>query len=235
MWQGKNKAVTFSFDDAVLQDIKAIKILDKYGLKATFNLNSNALGGVRRHVYKEYNVDHSKVAPNDIKFVYQNHEVACHTKDHIRLPSLEKDQSVISQVEEDRLKLSDLCGYEVVGMAYPCGGVNNDDRVAKIIRENTGVKYARTITCNHNFDLQDNLYRFNPSIYYMDRNKAFKMAEEFINLKTQTPKIFYIWGHTYEMDYDNPKQMTWDYFEEFCSLLSNRSDIFYGTNKEILL
>ena len=89
MWKNKNKAITFSFDDAVLQDIRAIEILDKYGLKATFNLNSNALGGVRRHVYKQFDVDHSKVAPQDIKFVYQNHEVAGHTKDHLRLPDLE--------------------------------------------------------------------------------------------------------------------------------------------------
>ena len=37
-WQGKNKAITFSFDDGVLQDIRAIEILDRYGLKATFNL-----------------------------------------------------------------------------------------------------------------------------------------------------------------------------------------------------
>ncbi len=235
MWQGKLKAITFSFDDAVLQDIKAIEILDRYGLKATFNLNSNALGGVRRHVYKEYNVDHSKVKPNDIKFVYQNHEVAGHTKDHLRLPDLAKDNSVISQVEEDRLKLSELCGYEVVGFAYPCGGVNNDDRVANIIKENTGIKYARTIKCTHNFELQDNLYRYNPSVYYMDKNKAFRLAEEFINLKTKTPKIFYIWGHTYEMDYNDKKQMTWEYFEEFCKFISNKDDIFYGTNKEILL
>ena len=32
MWQGKNKAVTFSFDDGVIQDRRAIAILDIYGL-----------------------------------------------------------------------------------------------------------------------------------------------------------------------------------------------------------
>ena len=40
MWNGKNKAVTFSFDDGVEQDKLLIPILDKYNLKATFNLNS---------------------------------------------------------------------------------------------------------------------------------------------------------------------------------------------------
>ena len=34
MWNGKNKAVTFSFDDGVTQDIRLIELLDKYGLRA---------------------------------------------------------------------------------------------------------------------------------------------------------------------------------------------------------
>ena len=33
MFGGKMKAVTFSYDDGVLQDKRLIEILDKYGLK----------------------------------------------------------------------------------------------------------------------------------------------------------------------------------------------------------
>ena len=234
MWNGKNKALTFSFDDGVLQDIKAIEILDKYGLKATFNLNSGALGGKRELKYLDYVVNHSKVAPKDVKEVYKNHEVAVHTKDHPNLTLLE-DKEVINQVENDRQILSALCGYEVVGMAYPCGGVNNDDRVAKLIKENTGVKYSRTITSTNNFDLQENLYRFNPSVYYLQKGKMFELAKKFLELKTDTPQIFYIWGHTYEMDYADEQYITWQEFERFCELVSGKDDIFYGTNKEILL
>ena len=234
MWKDKNKAVTFSFDDGVLQDKRLVDILNKYNLKCTFNLNSSLLGNQNRHVYKDYDVDHTKIFPSEVKSLYLGHEVAAHTKTHLRLTTA-SDEEVISQVEEDRLKLSELCGYEVIGMAYPCGGVNNDERVAKIIKNNTGVKYSRTITSTNNFELQDNLYRFNPTVYHMERNKAFSLAEEFLNLKTETPKIFYIWGHSYELDYRSEKQMTWEYFEEFCKLISNKEDIFYGTNKEILL
>ncbi len=36
----KHKIITFSFDDGVMQDLKIIEILNKYNLKATFNLNS---------------------------------------------------------------------------------------------------------------------------------------------------------------------------------------------------
>ena len=37
---GKLKALTLSYDDGVEQDIKFVEILNKYGLKCTFNLNS---------------------------------------------------------------------------------------------------------------------------------------------------------------------------------------------------
>ena len=44
MWNGKKKALTFSFDDGVTQDKKLIEILNRYGLKATFNINSGFFG-----------------------------------------------------------------------------------------------------------------------------------------------------------------------------------------------
>ena len=37
---GKLKAITFSYDDGVTQDIQLVNLLNKYGLKCTFNLNS---------------------------------------------------------------------------------------------------------------------------------------------------------------------------------------------------
>ena len=37
MFQGKMKALTFSYDDGVTQDARLIEIFNKYGLKATFN------------------------------------------------------------------------------------------------------------------------------------------------------------------------------------------------------
>ena len=43
MYQGKNKAITFSYDDGVTQDRRLIEILNRYGLKATFNINSGLL------------------------------------------------------------------------------------------------------------------------------------------------------------------------------------------------
>ena len=42
---GKTKALTLSYDDGCKQDIRFSKIVTKYGLKCTFNLNSNSFDG----------------------------------------------------------------------------------------------------------------------------------------------------------------------------------------------
>ena len=230
MWNGKLKAVTFSFDDGVLQDKRAIDILNKYNLKATFNLNSSLLGLENSYEVGGKTVRRDKVLPTEIKELYSNHEVAVHTLSHAFLPDL-ADETVTWQVEEDRKTLSKLVGYDVVGMAYPCGGVNNDDRVAEIIRLNTGIKYARTISSTHSFDLPENLFRFNPTVYISEPDVMFELAKEFISLKTESPKIFYVWGHSYEFDAE--ENIGWDRFEEFCRLISGKEDIIYATNKEV--
>lgn len=233
MWNGKNKALTFSFDDGVLQDIKLIEIFNKYGIKGTFNLNSARLGTFGTVPYANGTKigRHDKVCPQDVKSVYDGQEVAVHTLVHPALCTLD-DISVIYQVETDRKILSDLCGYEVVGMAYPGGPPNNDKRVQKLIKEHTGVKYARSYPSTHTFELPKNLYEIESSIYFQHPDKMFELGQEFLNLKTETPKLFYIWGHSYELDQD---KISWERFEEFLKMMSNKTDIFYGTNKQVLL
>ena len=228
----KLKAITFSYDDAVTQDIEFIELLNKYNLKATFNINSELLGHKGILIRENKRVSHYKVHASDVRDLYAGHEVAVHTLTHPRLPDIADDNEVIRQVEQDRLNLSDIVGYEVIGMAYPGGGVNNDNRVAEIIKNNTGVKYSRTTTCTDNFDLQDNLYRFNPTAYHLHFDKLMELGEKFVNMTPDKPQIFYIWGHSYEFDFYSDYRVK---FEEFLKLISNKDDIFYGTNKEILL
>ena len=229
--QQKKKAVTFSFDDGVTQDIRMVELLNKYGLLATFNVNSDLLSQ-RGILEKHRMISHYKLHPQDVKFVYDGHEVAAHTLTHPLLPAIKDDERIINEVEKDRLNLSELVGYEVLGMAYPCGGENNDDRVAEIVKNHTGVKYARTIKSVHNFEPQENLFRFNPSVYFIEFDKMMELGRQFVELETDTPKIFYIWGHSFEMDYEDDY---WWRLEEFFKLISNKDDIFYGTNKQILL
>ncbi len=229
MWNGKKKAVTFSFDDGVLQDIKTIEILNAYGLKATFNLNSGYFGCLGTQ--DAWGAKHDKVQASKVAQIYKGHEIAAHTLTHPNLTMLD-EETIVRQIELDRRLLQELCGYEIVGMAYPCGGVNNDDRVAEIIRKNTPIRYARTITSTHNFDLQENLLRFNPTVHYMEEGLAETLLDSFLEEETDEPQLFYLWGHTYEFDRSGG---SWERFENLCKKLAGRSDIFYGTNKEVLL
>ncbi len=229
MFHGKNKALTFSYDDGVTQDRRFVEILDKYGLKCTFNLNSGLLGTANLLVREGVTVAHCKPRPEEVAEIYKNHEIASHTLTHPMLPELDEAE-IIRQVEEDRLRLSELAGYEVTGFAYPGGGVNYDSRVAEIIRRHTGIKYCRTTVSSRSFDLQDNLYEFRPTVsHHKETGEMLRLGEEFLRLVTDTPKLFYIWGHTYEFDINN----TWAEFEEFCKMMGGRDDIFYGTNSEV--
>lgn len=225
MWNGKLKAVTFSFDDGVQQDKRLMEIFDRYGLKCTFNFNSGRFGV--KGMWQ--GVDHTKFRADEMVEVYKGHEIAGHTVNHPTLPDIKDDEKVIWEVEHDRETLSKVMGYEVVGMAYSNGGVNNDDRVEALIRNHTGVKYARTITSTYSFELQDNLFRFNPTVSATNYDKLFELGEEFIKLNPDNPKLFYVWGHSYSFDVDN----SWDKIEEFCEMISGHEDIFYGTNREV--
>ena len=136
------------------------------------------------------------------------------------------------QVEDDRLALSEIAGYEVVGMAYPGGGKNCDERTAEIIRKRTGIKYARTVYSSHGLGIPENLYMLSPTVHHHGEwGEMIRLGEEFLRLETNEPRLFYIWGHSYEFDIND----SWDDFEEFCRRIAGKSDIFYCTNREALL
>ena len=228
-FNGKKKAITFSYDDGVTQDIRLIDLFNKYGLKGTFNINSGYLGQSGELIREGVHVRHDKVAPDMLRGIYEGHEVATHSVTHPDLTKL-SDEAIIREIENDRIKLSELVGYDVVGHAYPFGTCNR--RVADILDTRTGVKYARTVVSTHNFDIQTDLQLFNPTVYHhREMDEMFRLGEEFLNLKTDEPKLFYIWGHAYEFDIHND----WNRFEEFLEMISHREDIFYGTNAECLL
>lgn len=229
MWDGKTKAVTFSFDDGVKQDKRLIELFNKYGLKCTFNLNSMLLSTENVWSNGEITVRRDKISASEIRHVYYGHEVACHTLEHKKLTLLTESE-IIHQVEDDRDNLSEICGYEIIGMAYPCGDVNNDARVANIIEKQTGIKYSRTITSTNTFNLPKDLYRLNPTAHFAAKNLD-ELANRFINSKSAEPQLFYIWGHSYEMDIGN---ISWEDFETFCEKISCLDDVFYGTNKQVL-
>lgn len=229
MFEEKLKALSFSYDDGAIQDARLVELFNKYNLRATFNLNSETLG---KTMHNGRPMKSPTVKPSDVKYIYEGHEVASHTLTHPNLTRISDEKEIIRQVEQDRIKLSELVGYEVVGFAYPGGGINCDDRVAEIIRNGTGVKYCRTNASTCRFEMQNDLYKYAPTFYHCESfDKLIELGKEFIEIKAEVPQILCIWGHSYELDEGDG----WKSFEEFCKMMSNREDILYGTCKEALL
>lgn len=228
-FNGKMKAVTFSYDDGVTQDERLIKLFNKYGVKCTFNVNHDLLGLDGYLIREGVRVNHTKIAPSRIRSVYEGHEVATHSLTHPYLTRLSDDE-VVREVEEDRIKLSELMGYEIVGHAYPMGDC--DDRVARLLEHRTGVKYARTVKSTHGYDEQADLYLFNPTVHHhKEMEEMFRLGEQFLTMKADKPQLFYIWGHAYEFDIHDD----WHRFEEFLEMISGHKDVYYGTNSSCLL
>ena len=222
------KIVTFSYDDGVKQDKRFVEILNKYGLKATFNLNSELLGTKNKLDlidYKGEKICHDKLTVEEAVEVYRGHEVAVHTLTHPTLTYLSKEE-IIRQVEKDRENLSKIFGCDVVGMAYPGAGFQNSDRVEEAIRSHTGIKYARTISNSYSFCPQENLLRYKPTTYHLDFDTNYRLADDFFS--SDKGGVFYIWGHSYEFDIND----TWAEFERFCEYVSGREGVIYTNNSE---
>ena len=223
---GKNKAVTFSFDDGVTQDRRLVRLFDDHGLKCTFNLDSALFGKTGTSRKGEMTTTHNKIEPDEVAALYKNHEVAGHTLTHPHLTELSDDE-VVREIEEDRAALSRLSGQDVIGFAYPYGAV--DDRVAGLIRARTGVRYARAVRATHAFDLPEDPILLDPTIHAVSYDETEALCRQFIELEADRPQVLYIWGHSYEFDFDDG----WTRFERICRLIAGRADIAYVTNREL--
>ena len=218
MWNGKQKAVTLSYDDGVVQDIRLIDLLDRYGLKATFNLNTDLFDRPGR------------LPRRDLTAVYSGHEVAGHTCSHPHLEGLD-DELLFQEIARCQDTLSQWFSRPIFGLAYPYGAC--DARVQSAARR-AGAAYGRT-TASTLAPLglqavQGRLLEL-PTTCRHRQLGLLDLARAFVAQETETPQVFYLWGHSYEFD----EMDNWDQMEEFCRIISGHEDIFYGTNCQVLL
>ncbi|MBQ9414389.1 MAG: polysaccharide deacetylase family protein [Clostridia bacterium] len=225
MWNGKMKALTFSYDDGVTQDRHLVEIFNRYGLHGTFNLNSGLLKEGEGWFDVEWQRRITHVDSSEVKALYRGHEIAVHSKTHANLGTVD-DIHLHEEIFDDKAALEALLGYEIVGMAYPYGTV--DDRVVAMVRD-AGIKYARRTDPSHNFEFPAEPLLWHHTCHHAVDN-LFDHAKAFLDLEPDKPQIFSIWGHSYEFDVRGD----WDRFERFCEMMAGRDDIAYVTNREAL-
>ena len=222
-WNGKHKAITLSYDDGVGQDERLIAILNHYGIKATFNLNSGIQSGT--NFWTAEGVDIRRINLARLPDIYKGHEPAVHSLTH---PFLERfdEPTIYNEIHADKENLRRIFGCEIHGMAYPFGTYN--DLVVKVVGD-CGLKYARTTERSGSFALPEDLLRMPATCHHKDAD-FMDLTRTFVELETERPQLFYLWGHSYEFDVDR----NWQLIEDFCRLVSGREDIFFGTNAEVL-
>ena len=222
--EGKTKAVTFSYDDGVKADRQLLSIFDKYGLKGTFNLNSSLFDCVNWH--NRMDEEETYAAFKDT-----THEIALHGARHIFLNKVPLAEAV-REVALNRDWLEHKFGRIINGMAYAYNGFNDD---VKRVLADLGVKYARTTKSTYSFDLPRDMLEWNPTVHHREADELIELTDKFVSsspdaeFKNREPRLFYIWGHSYEFDDDD----NWNLIEEAAQKLSGRADTWYAANGEI--
>lgn len=217
------KAFTLSFDDGVTQDVRLIELMNRYHLKGTFNLNTGIQTEESSFVIEGKKVCRMEQA--GLSRLYAGHEAASHGLTHAALPELDK-AALEKEIGADIENIEKYYGKKPVGFAYAYGAY--DDKAVMELKRR-GIRYARTVEPSHDFCLQKDLLHLSPTCHYRDE-KLWQLAKQFVGMKEEQPALFYVWGHSYELDVHGE----WEQLEEFFDYISGHEDIYYGTNEECL-
>lgn len=227
--EGRERAVTLSYDDGVKSDIRLIEIMNKNGLKGTFNICSSFIGREDWRLNKEDIEEH---------ILSNGHEIAVHGKAH-RASGKQRAIDGISDILECRLELEKMFNIIVRGMAYADSGIltfangNSFERVRNYLQE-LDIAYSRTLGGdNSGFEIPSDWLAWMPTAHhdnpnidgYITKFNGYKASY----IADATPKLFYLWGHSFEFD----RNGNWEHMEDICARLGNQNDVWYATNGEI--
>lgn len=218
--EGKDKALTLSYDDGVWADKRFMEIINRGGLRCTFNINSKGFA------QKDAEGPGRMSAKQCLElYTKSGYEVAVHAATHPFLEELPLPLA-INEVLEDRKNLEKMFGTIVRGMAYPYGTYN--DALVEGLK-NVGIAYSRTTVSTGDFKIPTNWLRM-PATCHHNNPQLMELCDKFLRKDRYVkPKLFYLWGHTYEFDNNN----NWDVIEKFTEKMGDRDDIWYATNIEV--
>ena len=220
---GRSKALTLSYDDGVRQDKRLLEIMKKHGLKGTFNINSGCYA-------PEGHTTGGRMTRSEIIALYKDSgmEIAVHGAHHPFLEQLPENLCTW-EVLNDRKNLEEDFGGFVRGMAYPFG-TTSDSVVASL--KQCGIVYARSTLTTEGFGIPSDWLRLRATCHHANP-RLMELSKRFVEEQNaRSPMLFYLWGHSYEFDYDKPNN-NWGVIEEFAEYMGGREDIWYATNIEI--
>lgn len=179
------------WDDGVVDDVRLIEILRKYGAKASFNLNIGLHKTQRYTGWKFQNTKEVwKLSLDELTDVYSGFLVANHTVSHPCLTQVSPER-MKKEIVEGRKRLEQLFGYAVTGFAYPCGDYNSEVEAA--VRD-AGHLYARTTkSVTPSFPPAEAM-ALHADCHFLDPEFWLKYEKA-----KSLGSVFYFWGHSYEL------------------------------------
>lgn len=224
--QGKKRALTFSYDDATIYDKKLVALMNQYGMKGTFNLNAGLFSDKHIGNVDGKEIDFFRIDAEEVKALYEGHEVASHTFTHPSLTEVEESVGT-EEVLKDKKVLEELVGYPVTGFAYPYGAYSGE---VKDLLAECGIVYARTVCSTEGFACPEDFLEWHPTCHH-DNPKLMELADKFCKEDDMAAKLFYIWGHSFEFHrYENWKKIE----DLFRYMQERKEEIWLATNMEIM-
>ena len=224
---GLKKAFTLSYDDGCYDDLRLIEMMEKYGVRGTFNVSS----GITRPEGQEPCGSWERLTLSERQAYRRDGvEVAVHGQTHRDFTKISEPE-LIYEIMGDKHALESEFGCLVRGAAYPYGSFN-DLSVERL--KNCGIKYCRTVWSDHSMALPSDWLRLRPTAHHNDPELP-GIIDSFISGQQPAPdrpsalKMLYIWGHTPEFRRDG----NWQMMEDYLGRLAGRDDVWYATNLEI--
>ncbi len=245
----KEIIVTTSWDDGAAEDTKLLGLLNKYELKGTFYIPESI----------DYEIEEGKkiirMSDDEVRHLAESQEVGAHSLSHIYFDKL-NGEDVKAEISGSKGYLEDLIGKDIKMFCYP-GGVFTDDDKYEV--KSAGFLGARTVDL-FKFEVDDffrmptsiNCYPFpfrydslhaffQPLLKYKTQILKLKLPlKSFLSWKNLTKSmfrhttlgggVFHLWGHSWEIEKNN----MWKELEEVFKYISNRENVKYMTNSEVL-
>lgn len=220
---GKKKAFNITYDDGVYQDVRFVMLMNKYGLKGTFNLNSALME-------QEFQWQHEcglmiRRLPKELALhLYDGHEVASHTLTHPYMEGM-GEEHIMYELGHDKWQLEQLFGRAVTGFAVPFDYYS--DLIADCAKR-LGFEYARCSEERYSYQPPEDYYHWAAGTYHI--MPGFRDFVEGFFHTDEELALCQIVGHSYDLDLGN----MWDEMENILSRVAESGDIASMTNGELV-
>lgn len=221
--QGKEKAFTVTYDDGVLQDVRFVALLNRYGLKGTFNLNSQLMADEFEWTHESGAVI-KRLSIEQAATLYIGHEVASHSLTHPYMEHLREDE-LMHELLTDKASLEQIFCREIKGFAVPFDFYS--ERIGDCAR-NCGFSYVRLPEESRSFTPPEDTFRWKAGIFHLDAD-----LNNYVNLflKADEELAFcQIVGHSYDLDAEN----RWEPMEEIFRRVREDETVLPMTTIELI-